>query len=138
MLDARNVYRKVTRKIYDFTPEQHANLAAIVWLYRGQKERFLGLVKEYLGRPSGSAASGSLVHYARPSPRSLSPPRCSSECASERAPLLRELIRAGRRGPFMLRGVERGRPASRANRRTLPAEAAPRRHPRGLDAFATA
>jgi len=48
MLDARGVYRKVTRKIYDFSPEQLANLTAVVWLYRGQKDRFLGLVKEYL------------------------------------------------------------------------------------------
>jgi type I restriction enzyme M protein len=48
MLDARNVYRKVTRKIYDFSPEQMHNLAAIVWLYRGQRERFLALVKDYL------------------------------------------------------------------------------------------
>jgi type I restriction enzyme M protein len=48
MLDARNIYRKVTRKIYDFSPEQLGNLTAIIWLYRGQKERFLGLVKEYL------------------------------------------------------------------------------------------
>jgi type I restriction enzyme M protein len=48
MLDARNVYRKVTRKINDFSPEQMKNLAAIVWLYRGQRQRFLGLVKEYL------------------------------------------------------------------------------------------
>ena len=30
MVDARNIYRKVTRKIYDFTPEQLANLTAIV------------------------------------------------------------------------------------------------------------
>jgi type I restriction enzyme M protein len=50
MLDARNVYRKVTRKIYDFSPEQMQNLAAIVWLYRGQKDRFLALVKDYLTR----------------------------------------------------------------------------------------
>lgn len=50
MLDARNVYRKVTRKIYDFTPEQLRNLTAIVWLYRGQKERFLDLVQQYLRR----------------------------------------------------------------------------------------
>ena len=49
MLDARNVYRKVTRKIFDFSPEQMRNLAAIVWLYRGQRERFLALVKDYLG-----------------------------------------------------------------------------------------
>ena len=40
MLDARNVYRKVTRKIYDFSPEQLANLTSIVWLYRGQQGRF--------------------------------------------------------------------------------------------------
>jgi type I restriction enzyme M protein len=50
MLDARNVYRKVTRKIYDFSPEQQANLTAIVWLYRGQQDRFLGLVKNYIGK----------------------------------------------------------------------------------------
>ncbi len=48
MLDARSIYRKVTRKIFDFSPEQLSNLSAIVWLYRGQKERFLGLVKDYL------------------------------------------------------------------------------------------
>jgi type I restriction enzyme M protein len=50
MLDARNVFRKVTRKINDFSPEQAKNLAAIVWLYRGKQQRFLGLVKDYLGR----------------------------------------------------------------------------------------
>lgn len=50
MLDARNVYRKVTRKIYDFSPEQLANLTSIVWLYRGQKDRFLALVENYLTR----------------------------------------------------------------------------------------
>jgi len=31
MIDARNIYRKVTRKIYDFSPEQRQNLLAIVW-----------------------------------------------------------------------------------------------------------
>jgi type I restriction enzyme M protein len=48
MLDARNIHRKVTRKIYDFSPEQLRNLSAIVWLYRGQRDRFLALVKDYL------------------------------------------------------------------------------------------
>ena len=48
MLDARNIYRKVTRKIYDFSPEQMKNLSAIVWLYRGQQPRFLALVQDYL------------------------------------------------------------------------------------------
>ncbi len=42
MLDARNIYRKVTRKIYDFSPEQQQNLLAIVWLYRGETERYPG------------------------------------------------------------------------------------------------
>jgi type I restriction enzyme M protein len=49
MVDARNIYRKVTRKINDFSPEQMQNLAAIIWLYRGQQESFLGLLKDYLG-----------------------------------------------------------------------------------------
>jgi REP element-mobilizing transposase RayT len=48
MIDARNVFRKVNRTINDFSPEQMANLSAIVWLYRGQKERFLALVQRYL------------------------------------------------------------------------------------------
>jgi type I restriction enzyme M protein len=50
MIDARNIYRKVTRKIYDFTPEQAQNLSAIVWLYRGQSDRFISLVQNYLDR----------------------------------------------------------------------------------------
>jgi type I restriction enzyme M protein len=57
MLDARNVYRKVTRKIYDFSPEQMQNLAAIVWLYRGQRDRFLALVKNYFGRVCAESAA---------------------------------------------------------------------------------
>ena len=48
MIDARNVYRQVTRKIYDFSPEQEQNLLAIVWLYRGDKVRYLDLVSRYL------------------------------------------------------------------------------------------
>ena len=57
MLDARNVYRKVTRKIYDFSPAQMHNLAAIVWLYRGQQKRFLGLVKDYLASVCAESAA---------------------------------------------------------------------------------
>ncbi|WP_286800125.1 N-6 DNA methylase [Oceanicaulis sp. UBA2681] len=48
MIDARNIYRKVTRKIYDFTPEQQQNITSIVWLYRGQTHRYLELVESYL------------------------------------------------------------------------------------------
>lgn len=50
MLDARNIYRKVTRKIYDFSPEQEQNLLAIVWLYRGQTSEYLDLVAGYCRR----------------------------------------------------------------------------------------
>jgi type I restriction enzyme M protein len=57
MLDARNIYRKVTRKIYDFSPEQQTNLNAIVWLYRGQRERFLGLVADYCTRLASESAA---------------------------------------------------------------------------------
>lgn len=57
MIDARNIYRKVTRKIYDFSPEQLQNLSAIVWLYRGQQDRFIGLVQQYLERTQTEAAS---------------------------------------------------------------------------------
>lgn len=50
MIDARNIYRKVTRKIYDFSPEQEQNILAMVWLYRGQPERYLALVAGYCRR----------------------------------------------------------------------------------------
>ena len=61
MLDARHVYRKVTRKIYDFSPEQQQNLLAVVWLHRGQTGRFLDLVARYLG----DAADAALACFER-------------------------------------------------------------------------
>lgn len=48
MIDARGIYTKVTRKIYDFSPEQLKNISAIVWLYRGEYERFVELLVEHL------------------------------------------------------------------------------------------
>lgn len=50
MLDARNVHRRVNRRIFDFSPEQLQNLLSIVWLYRGQHDRFWELVADYLRR----------------------------------------------------------------------------------------
>ncbi len=47
MLDAKHIFRKVTRKIYDFSPEQLADLTAIVWLYRGETKRFAALLDDY-------------------------------------------------------------------------------------------
>lgn len=48
MLDARQIFRKVSRSVCDYSPEQQKNIAAIVWLYRGQQGRFLKLVETYL------------------------------------------------------------------------------------------
>jgi type I restriction enzyme M protein len=48
MIDARNIFRKVTRKIYDFSPEQLQNILSIIWLYRGEAERFHDLVANYI------------------------------------------------------------------------------------------
>lgn len=50
MIDARNIYRKVTRKIYDFSPEQLQNILSIVWLYRGETKRFHNLVVGYISK----------------------------------------------------------------------------------------
>ncbi|MCA1793033.1 MAG: N-6 DNA methylase [Desulfotignum sp.] len=47
MIDARNIFRKVTRKIYDFSPEQELNILAIVRLYYGQTDAYLDLVARY-------------------------------------------------------------------------------------------
>lgn len=57
MLDARGVYRKVTRKVYDFSPEQLANLTAIVWLYRDEPERFLRLNRDYFNATCRESAA---------------------------------------------------------------------------------
>ena len=65
MLDARNIYRKITRAIFDFSPEQQKNIAAIIWLYRGQSERFLSLVESYLARAvvEGQAVARPLLAF---------------------------------------------------------------------------
>lgn len=66
MLDARNIFRKVSRAVCEFSPEQQKNIAAIAWLYRGQTERFLKLVETYLTQAtaSGEAAGGPLARFA--------------------------------------------------------------------------
>jgi type I restriction enzyme M protein len=66
MLDARSIFRKVSRAVCDFSPEQQKNIAAIVWLYRGQAERFLKLVESYLTQAiaEGEAAGPPLAAFA--------------------------------------------------------------------------
>ena len=50
MIDARNIFRKVTRKDYDFSPEQEQNILAMVWLCRGRADRYLERVAGYCRR----------------------------------------------------------------------------------------
>jgi type I restriction enzyme M protein len=59
MLDARSIGQLMrgSRKVYEFTPEQMRNLSAIVWLYRGQRDRFLALVKDYFSRLAAESAA---------------------------------------------------------------------------------
>ena len=61
MLDARHVFRKVTRKVFDFSPEQMRNLTSIVWLYRGEEDRFAGLVRDYLKTARTEAQTADFV-----------------------------------------------------------------------------
>jgi type I restriction enzyme M protein len=48
MLDARKIYRKVTSKVNDFSPEQLQNLVCIVNLYRGNTARLEATLRQYL------------------------------------------------------------------------------------------
>jgi len=47
MIDARNVYHVMSARSHVFTEEHLANLNAIVWLYRGQEDKFTALVGRY-------------------------------------------------------------------------------------------
>jgi len=58
MIDARNIFRKVTRKIYDFSPEQLQNILSIIWLYRGENKRFHDLVVNYISATLNEAVQG--------------------------------------------------------------------------------
>jgi len=62
MIDARNIYRKVTRKIYDFSPEQEQNILSVVWLYRGEFQRYLDLVAGYCRRMLAEGAACLTTH----------------------------------------------------------------------------
>ena len=47
MLDARNVYHVESARHHRFTEEQLANLTAIVWLHRGEDDKFRELLAHY-------------------------------------------------------------------------------------------
>lgn len=49
-LDARNVFNQIDRAHREWTAEQQQNLAAIVRLYRGETERYLKLITNYIDK----------------------------------------------------------------------------------------
>ncbi|MBU3666217.1 MAG: SAM-dependent DNA methyltransferase [Chthoniobacterales bacterium] len=59
MIDARSIGQLMpgSRTVHEFTPEQLRNISAIVWLYRGQHERFLALVADYFARHADECAA---------------------------------------------------------------------------------
>jgi type I restriction enzyme M protein len=63
MLDVRKIYRKVTSKVNDFSPEQLQNLICIVNLYRGNDKKFKSTVKEYTETAVECASALSGVTY---------------------------------------------------------------------------
>ena len=71
MLDARKIFRKVTSKVNDFSPEQLQNLICIVNLYRGNTKKFTDTVAQYLEKSTefgkeAAAATGKLqVHFQK-------------------------------------------------------------------------
>lgn len=46
-IDARNIFRQVTRALREFTGEHIQNIVAIVRLYRGETDRFAALINRY-------------------------------------------------------------------------------------------
>ncbi|MDF5738141.1 MULTISPECIES: type I restriction-modification system subunit M [unclassified Nostoc] len=93
MIDARNVYRVVTRKIRDFSEEQLQNITAIAWLYRGQQERYLGLVQDYLNKTHQEAATieGALTQLESPLAKLTQLLQNFSDRLGASLPLLKEL-----------------------------------------------
>ncbi|WP_414516798.1 type I restriction-modification system subunit M [Nostoc sp. PCC 9305] len=93
MIDARNVYRVVTRKIRDFSEEQLQNITAIAWLYRGQQERYLGLVGDYLNKTHQEAATiaGALTQLESPLAKLTQMLETFSDRLGASLPLLKDL-----------------------------------------------
>ena len=48
-IDARNYYTAVDRTLNEWTEQQLQNLNAIVWLYRGETEKYRNLIRTYQG-----------------------------------------------------------------------------------------
>lgn len=93
MIDARNIYRVVTRKIRDFSEEQLQNITAIAWLYRTQESRYLGLVGDYLNKTHQEAGTieGALTQLESPLTKLTQLLHTFSNSLGASLPLLKEL-----------------------------------------------
>ena len=59
MLDARKIYRKVTSKVNDFSPEQLQNIICVVNLYRGNTAKYTTTLENYLLQSAALASETS-------------------------------------------------------------------------------
>lgn len=66
MLDLREVYRKVSTNLHDFTEEQHRNIQALVGLYRGVPDYYHAALQHYTAeRQSAEQMAQSLLKEMR-------------------------------------------------------------------------
>ena len=63
-IDARNYYTAVDRTLNEWSEWQMKNLNAIVWLYRGEDDKYLSLLRDYV--TAISEAVNGLEHKAEP------------------------------------------------------------------------
>ena len=57
MIDAREIYRVVNRRFRDFSPEQIELILSVVWLYRGQTEKYQALIRSCFARTRSNSLS---------------------------------------------------------------------------------
>lgn len=61
-IDAKNYYTKVDRTLNEWSEWQLKNLNAIVWLYRGEKDKYEALLREYKEVLGSDSAFAEQVH----------------------------------------------------------------------------
>jgi type I restriction enzyme M protein len=83
MLDLRDVYRKVSSNLHDFTPEHLKNIKAIVGLYRGNDASFLAAVGDYDNEVTEALTEAGQVWQALLKNKSLAGENLSLDVAEE-------------------------------------------------------
>ncbi len=83
MLDLRDVYRKVSSNLHDFTPEHLRNTKAIVGLYRGDNAPFQTTLQAYQTEVAAALAAASDTWKALLKNKSLAAEKLSLDLAEE-------------------------------------------------------